>query len=149
MSDSFQKNLVALRKSKGISQKDFAQMLNIPVTTLSGYETIGRQPKFETLIKMAEILNISVDKLIGCDIEQKLNLSDRQEIVESSRFRLVGDMLVVNLPSDPQKKAQAIMAMQTAGDFLHCIWQLEMGSVPTQDKTRRVLLKFVDAEKNE
>lgn len=62
--NKFGENLVALRKAAGFSQKHFAQMLGIPITTLSGYENSGREPKLDLLIKMAAFLNVSIDDLI-------------------------------------------------------------------------------------
>lgn len=60
----FGKNLSILRKQEGFSQKEFAEKLNIPSTTLSNYENAGAEPKFNVLIKIAEILGVSIDTLL-------------------------------------------------------------------------------------
>ena len=61
----FGESLVNIRKEKGISRKDFAERLQIPYTTLRNYETNQREPGHQLLIKMATILGVSVDTLIG------------------------------------------------------------------------------------
>ncbi|WP_373205854.1 helix-turn-helix domain-containing protein [Clostridium tertium] len=52
------------RKNKNITQKDFANILNIPVSTLANYENNHREPNLEMIKKIAKALNISPDELI-------------------------------------------------------------------------------------
>lgn len=115
---NFSKNLIAARKAKNISQKEMAGLLNLPITTYSGYETQGRQPKFEVLVKIAAILETSIDELIADDLEIALNIPARHSTLREMRWRIVGDTVVVNLPTDPKEKGRAVLAMQTAFDVL-------------------------------
>lgn len=63
---SFQENLRYYREKAGYkTAKDFADVLNIPYTTLKGYENAGREPKYNILVKIADILNVSLDDLLG------------------------------------------------------------------------------------
>ncbi len=62
---SFGENLISLRESKGISRQELANLLEIPYTTLRNYETDQREPGHKVLIKIAHILHVSVDSLIG------------------------------------------------------------------------------------
>lgn len=62
----FQENLRYYRERAGYKQsKDFAQALDIPYSTYKGYETQGREPKYNTLCKIADLLNVSTDELLG------------------------------------------------------------------------------------
>lgn len=61
----FQKNLVTLRKNAGYSARSFADKLNIPYTTYLAYEKSDREPKYSLLIEIANLLNISIDDLLG------------------------------------------------------------------------------------
>lgn len=54
-----------LLDQKEMSQKEFAKILNIAPTTLSGYIRNKREPDFLTLKKIALSLHTSVDYLIG------------------------------------------------------------------------------------
>lgn len=51
-------------KSKGLKQKWLADQLGMTTVMISLYVQNKRQPKLETLIKIAEILNIEITKLI-------------------------------------------------------------------------------------
>ena len=57
--------LVELRKDKGLSQKELAALLGISANSLSLYERELRSPPDEIKIKMSELLNVSVDYLMG------------------------------------------------------------------------------------
>ena len=63
---SFQENLKYYREKAGYKQaKDFAQILNIPYSTYVGYESKNREPKYEMLCKIADLLEVSTDDLLG------------------------------------------------------------------------------------
>lgn len=60
------KNLSKIRKQKGWSQEKLAQEARISYNTLIKIERNGiKNPKIETVIKLASALDISVDKLVG------------------------------------------------------------------------------------
>lgn len=61
----FHTNLRRMREDAGYSQKEFADMLSIQVTTYRNYENTLREPSYDILIKIAEILGISTDVLLG------------------------------------------------------------------------------------
>ena len=65
MSRGYLKNLKKLRKQKGWSQEKLAREAGISYQTLIKIEQ-GRikNPKLETLIKLAKALNVSLDELI-------------------------------------------------------------------------------------
>jgi transcriptional regulator with XRE-family HTH domain len=60
------KNLVTLRKQKGWSQEKLAQEAGISYNTLIKLERKGiKNPKIETVIKLADALEVSLDELVG------------------------------------------------------------------------------------
>jgi len=60
------KNLVTLRKQKGWSQEKLAQEAGISYNTLIKLERNGiKNPKIETVIKLADALSVSLDELVG------------------------------------------------------------------------------------
>jgi len=60
------KKLVKLRKERGLTQEGLARKANISYHTLIKLESEGiGNPKIETVIKLADALGISVDKLLG------------------------------------------------------------------------------------
>ena len=61
----FHKNLRNIREDCNLTQKQMAKQLGIPVTTYRNYENTYREPSFEILAKICEILHISADELLG------------------------------------------------------------------------------------
>lgn len=61
----FHSNLRNLREVSGYSQKEFAALLGIPVTTYRNYENTLREPSYDILIKISQLLRVSVGELIG------------------------------------------------------------------------------------
>ena len=61
-------NLKVLRQQKGVTQKIVAKALNIETTTLSHYETGVRTPDIDTLIRLADYYETSVEKIIAYEI---------------------------------------------------------------------------------
>ncbi len=65
MSAIFANRLKSERESKGWTQEQFAEILGVSNGTVSGYERNYREPDFDTLIKIARQLNVSIDYLLG------------------------------------------------------------------------------------
>lgn len=63
-SNSFGDNLRGKRSEKYKTKKEFAHVLGIPATTYGQYENDKREPDFELLIKISELLNTSIDSLL-------------------------------------------------------------------------------------
>lgn len=60
---SFAENLKRIRKSKGLSQKELAEKLGVSQPSYAQYERGTRNPKIETLNKIAQALNTTVEEL--------------------------------------------------------------------------------------
>ncbi|MFW6377585.1 MAG: helix-turn-helix domain-containing protein [bacterium] len=61
----FNKRLKQLRKENNLTQKELSEILNIGESTLSHYENKDREPNFDTLIKIADLFDVSLDYLLG------------------------------------------------------------------------------------
>lgn len=64
MSD-FAKNLKQYRKRKHLSQAALSQLLNYGYTAVANYESGRNEPSFDNLIKLASVLDITIDELLG------------------------------------------------------------------------------------
>lgn len=53
------------RKAKGLSGQQVADLLGITQTNIAGYETGRRKPSTKRLEKLSEILEVSIDYLMG------------------------------------------------------------------------------------
>lgn len=56
-----------LRKQRGLSQLRLAIELNMNQNTVSRYENGEREADYETLIKIADYFDVSLDYLLGRD----------------------------------------------------------------------------------
>ena len=57
--------LKELRKRKKISQLKLAMDLGMNQNSISRYENLERQADYETLIRIADYFNVSIDYLLG------------------------------------------------------------------------------------
>ena len=61
----FQERLFALRKEFEYTQREVAKMLSISQPSYIRYENGTSQPNLQTLAKIADIFDVSVDYLLG------------------------------------------------------------------------------------
>ncbi len=66
-------NIKLIRIEKNISQKDLAKKLDIPYQTYNNYERGSRTPSPETLLKIAQGLDVSISKIFGEIIYESKN----------------------------------------------------------------------------
>lgn len=66
----FQENLRRYREGLGLTAKDFAKKAGIGYNTYVNYENAGVEPKFETLIKIAAALHVSIDELLDYQVDK-------------------------------------------------------------------------------
>ena len=74
------------KKNTMLSQKDMAEELGIKPSTYAGYENNHREPSEEIIEKIAKVLNVSVDRLLGFELDPKEALEMRHDTL----FGLVG-----------------------------------------------------------
>lgn len=82
------KTLRILRKNKGLSMKELGEIIGVAESTISQYETGKREPDFETLLKLGEFFNVSVDYLLRGDNPQNnkmpaLTKKDERDIAKT------------------------------------------------------------------
>lgn len=61
----FGTNLKSVRTNSGITQKEFAIFLGLTERSYQRYENRDNTPPYETLIKIADYINVSIDYLLG------------------------------------------------------------------------------------
>ena len=78
------KNIKAFRKKKGFSQETLAQELFVVRQTVSKWEKGQSVPDAEMIEKLAEVLDVSVNDLLGKEIEQKKTRNGRKMKLQTS-----------------------------------------------------------------
>lgn len=56
-----------IRKRKGFTAQQVADYLNINIRSYRAYESADRSPNLDTLVKIADLFDISIDYLLGRD----------------------------------------------------------------------------------
>jgi len=93
----FAQNLIAVRKQKGISQRDLAAITGISCRMIAYYETRVEIPSISKLEIIAKALEISVAELIDSTLSAKDILTIDTRTLKKVR-------LMEKLPQEDQKK---------------------------------------------
>lgn len=124
----FSENLKTLRKQKGFSQEELASRLHVVRQTISKWEKNLSVPDADTLIRLAEILGVSVSELLGSKIETE-NGNVTNDVAEQLS-RINEQLAIKNRRSHRISKVIAIIAIILAAIFLISIFIIMALSVP-------------------
>ena len=69
----FGERLAALRKEKGLTQAQLAEILNVSNKTISRWETAEGYPEITLLVPLAKALGVTVDELLAEEGDEKAN----------------------------------------------------------------------------
>lgn len=133
----FEDRLKRLRESRGETQKNIAEQLNIPLRTYVSYENNEREPNSELLIKLVNLFGVTADYLLGiksidngyaCNgqdstiaLYQKLDDIDKAEIRGEMKNMLKADKYknkennIIQITEQPRKEFD-FSTVRIAGD---------------------------------
>lgn len=103
---NFAENLRKYRKSAGYSSKELADTLKIKYTTYLNYENADTEPRYETLLKIADVLNVSTDDLLGY-AKQEENMNDEK-------------YMKMLMERDAENKRNALIHLKKALGYTEC-----------------------------
>lgn len=113
---NFGENLKMIRKKKGLSQRELGEKLGITQQTVAQYEKLKSPPKYETLHRIAESLNIRYTDFLPefTDEDQKIikELIDIPELKSNNIYNISPESIAkmhlslstANLHLDAKKK---------------------------------------------
>lgn len=91
-----------LRAEHNISQEQLSEKIYVTRQTISSWENDKSYPDLNSLIRMSEVFNITIDNLVKGDIikmKEKINQDDRKKFSrESTKFTLLIIGMVVSAP---------------------------------------------------
>lgn len=102
--ESFGQRLSRLRKNKGYTQEEIAEKVSVSPQAVSKWENDITSPDIPTLIKLSEILNVSLDELAG---KSKTSVEvlppEQKKSIENMVFKIKvlsgdGDKVNINIP---------------------------------------------------
>lgn len=69
-----------LREEKQLTQEELGKLINVSRQAISSYESEETEPSISNLVKLADILNVSLDYLLGRTKERfNLNLKNKKD----------------------------------------------------------------------
>lgn len=118
----FSRRLKEEREKRGWTQECMANLLSIKIGTLSGYERNYRTPDLEMVKKIADLLGVSVDYLLGVEEKEGTHWWEKDTppteidlerfIREQSNLRIFGD------PLEEDVKDDVMLALRAAWEAL-------------------------------
>ena len=121
------KNIKAFRKKKGFSQETLAQELFVVRQTVSKWEKGQSVPDAEMIEKLAEVLDVSVNDLLGKEIEQKKN-EERQENEIVNQLAILNDQLA-STNRQRKKRLKVVLTIIIAALILSFVTAIISGSL--------------------
>jgi len=67
------KRIKELRKSKNLTQKQFAEILDVQISSVKKFENGTRRPVLDKLIVIADYFHVSLDYLVGRTENSEVN----------------------------------------------------------------------------
>lgn len=103
MNESFGQRFQRLRKNAGLTQEDVATKLNITAQAISKWENDISAPDISVLTELSDILNVSLDELLGREPAVKVLPVEQRKDIDRMFFKVDvkssdGDKVKVNLP---------------------------------------------------
>ena len=104
MKETFGQRFSRLRKKLGLKQEDIAEKVNISSQAVSKWENDLSAPDISTLPILADILNVSLDELLGREIVQTKVVPEGERkdinslVLKINILSADGDKVKVNLP---------------------------------------------------
>lgn len=80
-------NIKKYRKAKGFTQKELAESVGVAAITIQQYERNVREPKMDTVVRLAQALGISVADLYGSCITDFVERSAQERTTEAHKER--------------------------------------------------------------
>ena len=100
--EGLKNQLIKLRKEINQTQEQVSLSLNLAPTTYKNYEYGACEPSIETLIKLADYYNVSLDYLVGREFANEVGYLSKQDnefvkaylnLTEENKIRLHGYLM--------------------------------------------------------
>lgn len=79
---NFGENIIILRKKNGLTQKQFADKLNLSATTVTAWEKGAKKPSYEVLLLIGKQFNVSLDWLCGNSKSDEIKINTWADIIK-------------------------------------------------------------------
>jgi transcriptional regulator with XRE-family HTH domain len=78
----FGKNLTELRKARGLTQQALADLLEVQPRLLGRWERDQGKPQFDYILKLADVLEVSLDRLLRGEATQPVQFEIKNKMLK-------------------------------------------------------------------
>lgn len=103
----FANRIIELRKQRGLSQKELGDMLGVSNKAVSKWENGESMPKTTTMVKLAELLGIDGNELIGFEAIKVDEADSRQ--IEIDKLKTENKILASKLNKIDKKRKRSVL----------------------------------------
>jgi len=115
----FPKRLKSPRTNRNLTQEELGRQINVTKVSVSGYESGNRSPDIETLQKIADVLDTSVDYLLGREGVSNSDVPPEQaEFLKWVEDNLEGTFFY-DFHKSPEEQKEEMM------ETLRMVWEME------------------------
>lgn len=125
-------NIRYLRKNKGWTQQELADKIGIKRSLVGAYEEARAEPSAQKLLKFAEILNVSVDDLIGLNLKEYSPGSPRFKVLAIT----VDESEKENIELVPQKAAAGYLNGYADPEYIKELPRFQLPFLPSNGSYR-------------
>jgi len=111
-------NIKAFRAKQGLSQEELAKKADISRTHLSDIETGRRNPTFGIIERIADVLGVRLDELVGEDVELDVNVTESLEKFAKQRDLPTKDVEMLANIKYRGKRPQTVNEWKTLYRFI-------------------------------
>lgn len=145
------------RQKNNISQESLAEQLNVSRQTISSWETGKSYPDIVSVIKMSDIFNISLDKMLKEDIKLIHNMQEKMDSVTSNQsiiftmvFALIlfGGMYFIHTYIDIPKINDLssniiVLIVFVVGTLIYLLSNIQVGKFLNQKTSNKTIIKTI------
>ena len=124
----------AARKQVGMTQAELALKLGIPYQSIGQWERDIRNPKLETLQRIADAMEISVSELVGKDSEQRA-----KELLANAYNQVIN----AKSENDPIKKRE--LQMEAYATYVNAQEMAKISNSINEEERKRRMAKLIES----
>lgn len=98
---NYGENIKKIRKQKGFTQKELGQKLGISQAAIGQFESNKANPKMETIQKIADALNVSINDLIPDSYDRTMQIGNEVSVYD---YSFIESLAIHKIFTDKERK---------------------------------------------
>ena len=131
------KKVQELRKLHGHTQNDLADILNVPVRTLAGWERGERNFPLDIIIKLATTYHVSTDSLFG--IDEQAYTEEQSE----NTIKIYNKDIQPNAKPEPMETIALPVNMEELVDLITKTVDQKTSHLATKDDVKNIIIQLL------